>query len=285
MLAFVTSLPHPASCVSYRRRSELLVTTLGSVLGQRDPDIRVVVVLNEPPECDLPDDPRLEVVRVGFPPSETPPGRPTMTIGVYADKGAKLGMGTSVALRHGPRHVMFVDSDDFIHRDLAGFAAREPDAAGWYFDAGYFHIRGERSVTEVPHAFHQRNGTSHILRADLIGVPDDLEADLPREEVLERIGPKRAESLMGRHRPIVGFFEEQGTPLAPLPFPGAIWEIGTGENFTQILAAAGRKLPVAGRISEEFGLPVPSPLSALVSRAAITKARIARRLSPSAASG
>ena len=169
VLAFVTSLPHPANCASYEARSALLVDTLHSVLRQRDPRIHVVVVANEDPACTLPDDPRLEVVRVPYPPSASPPGKPSL-VGIEIDKGAKLGIGTSRATAVGAEHVMWVDSDDFVHRDIAGTVAEAPDVPGWYFDSGYYHIRGERKVTTVLHGFHQRNGSSHVLRTDVIDV-------------------------------------------------------------------------------------------------------------------
>jgi hypothetical protein len=278
VLAFVTSLPHPVNCVSYRRRSLLLSATLRSILRQTDADIRVIVVANEPPEGDLPDDRRVEVAEVAFPPSTSPAGRPSAVHGIYDDKGAKLGLGTAVALRRGASHVMYVDSDDYVHRGIAGFVTRSPDAAGWYSDAGFFHVRGERTVTAVAHGFHQRNGSTHIVRTDLVGVPEDLDAGMARDEVLERIGRERAGAILGRHRPVVAFFRDRGTPLAPLPFPGAIWEIGTGENFSRVLAAAGERLPVDGRISDDFGLAVPGHVTACVSALASLRSRAVRRV-------
>ena len=277
MLAFVTSLPHPANCASYRSRSELLAVTLRSILRQRDEDIHVVVVANAPPECELPLDTRLEVALVPFPPSSSPVGKPSL-VGIEIDKGAKLGVGTSHAVRRDARHVMWVDSDDFIHRDIAGFVASEPDAYGWYFDAGYFHIRGERKVTTVTREFHQRNGTSHVIRTDLIGVPPDLDPTLTRDDVLDTIGRDMATQIMGRHRPVVEYFRTRATPLAPFPFPAAIWELGTGENCTGVLATSGAKEPIEGRIAEDFGLPIPSRGTALRSGVEIFAARVGRHL-------
>jgi hypothetical protein len=277
VLGLVTSLPHPANCASYRARSELLVGTLRSVLRQRDPDIHVVVVANEPPECDLPADDRVEVVRVPFPPSSSPLGKPSLQ-GIEIDKGAKLSVGTSRVLARGAQHVMWVDSDDFIHRDIASYAAAHPDEYGWYFDSGYFHIRGGRRVTTVLSEYHQRNGTSHVIRGDILGVPPDLAPDLTRDEVLDVVGRERATQTMGRHRPVVEFFRAQGTPLAPFPFPAAIWELGTGENCTGVVAAAGPKVPIDGRIAEDFGLPVPSRAEAARSSVEILTQRVARHL-------
>ena len=278
MLAFVTSLPHPANCASYTRRSELLRATLGSILAQTDPDIMVVVVANEAPEGDLPDDPRIRMVPVSYAPPHRPEGKPVITDAMYADKGAKLGVGTAIATQSGAEYVMFVDSDDYVSRQLAGFTAAASGEPGWYSDSGYFHVRGSRTVTPVLRDFHQRNGSTHILRTDLVAVPADLDITAPRDEVIERIGRKLVRSLMGDHKWIVSYFEQMGEPLLPLPFAAAIWEIGTGENFSQVLAAAGSKVPVAGSISEEYGLPVPARWQALRSELGGLRARVATRL-------
>ncbi len=267
----------------------LLATTVRSALRQTDPDVRVIVVANAVPETPLPDDPRVEVVPVGFPPSTSPAGRPQAVHGIYEDKGAKLAVGVAAALRHGARHVMLTDSDDYVHHGIAAFAARSPDAAGWYSDAGYFHVRGERTVTPLHHGFHQRNGSTHIVRTDLFGVPSDLDPardpDIGRDDVLDRVGRERAGAILGRHRPVVGFFAAAGTPLAPLPFPAAIWELGTGENFSRVLAAAGSREPVAGRISAEYGIALPGRATAAVSGAASVWSRLVRRASAKSEGG
>jgi hypothetical protein len=280
VLGFVTSLPHPVNCASYDRRCELLGDTLHSVLAQTDPDITVVVVANEPPVGGhLPDDPRVEVVLVDFPPPHKPEGTPVITDAMYADKGGKLSVGTAAARRSGADYIMWVDSDDFVSDRIAAFVRSADGAPGWYSDAGFFHVQGSRTVTPVEHDFHQRNGSTHVLRADLTGVPETIEPTLTRNEVIDAVGRKRVRSIMGDHKWIVAFYEELGTPLAPMPFPAAIWEIGTGENFSRILTAAGSTRPVAGAIAAEYGLPLPSHADALRSRLAGARARVARRLS------
>lgn len=278
MLGFVTSLPHPANCASYRARSELLVPTLRSMLRQTDPDIHVVVVANEDPECDLPDDPRLEVARVPFPPSSSPLGKPSL-VGIETDKGSKLSVGTSRVVRAGARHVMWVDSDDFIHRGIAEYVATRPDAPGWYFDTGYFHVRGSRTVRTIEHEYHQRNGTSHILRTDLVGVPGDLDPALTRDEVLDTVGRDKATQIMGRHRPVVEYFRQQGVELEPFPFKAAVWELGTGENCTGVVATSGsNKHPLDATMVADFGLTIPSRQEAMRSGAANFATRVRRHL-------
>jgi len=276
VIAFVTSLPHPDVCHSYRKRSVMFLDTLDSVLNQSETDLRVVIVANEPPECALPDDPRIEVVRVGFPPATTL-GRPS-DVGIEADKGAKLGVGTSVAMRYRPTHLMFVDSDDFIHRDIAALAAAHPEKSGWFADSGYLHQRGSRSVRLLHEGFHLRNGSTHVMRADILAVPDDIDPAAHREEVFERIGRGVVSSTMGRHRPIVGYFETLGAPLSPFPFSAAVWEIGTGENSSGSLAGTGRRVALTDAIARDFAIHVPSRSTATLQAVKVAGARVTLRV-------
>lgn len=275
MLGFVTSLPHPVNCASYRRRCELLESTLVSVLNQTVGDIRVVVVANEAPVRALPDDPRVEVCLVPWAPKASPPGQPSPQ-GIFADKGAKLAVGSARAVGRGAGHVMWVDSDDFVHRGIAAVVAEHPHANGWYFDSGYFHVRGTRRIREVAHDFHQHNGSSHIVRADLIGVPPDLDG-LDREEVLEAVGRDRAIRVLGRHQTVVETLAEEGTPLEPFPFPAAIWELGNGENCTGVVTTAGATTRLDESFADSFGMVLPGPVAGVQAELVNGGRRVLRR--------
>jgi hypothetical protein len=275
VFAFVTSLPHPANCASYDARCELLQATLASVLGQTATDLGVVIVANEPPVRPLPADARIELCLVPFAPKASPPGKPSPQ-GIFADKGAKLAVGTAHALRRGARHVMWVDSDDFVHRDIAAFAADHPDANGWYLESGYFHVRGTRRMREVRHDYHQHNGSSHIVRADLVGVPADLDG-LDRDEVLDAVGRERAIRVLGRHQTVVETFEDEGTPLQPFPFAAAVWELGTGENCTGVVTTAGARVPLDS-VAAVFGMAVPDRARAAQAEVRNAVERVRRRV-------
>ena len=252
--------------------------TLGSVLRQRDPDIRVIVVANEDPAADLPDDPRLEVVRVPYPPSASTPGKPSL-VGIEIDKGAKLGIGTSRATALGADHVMWVDSDDFVHRDIAGTVAASPEVPGWYFDSGYFHIRGERKVTlgapRVPPA--QRLEPRAADRRHRRAAPTSTRRSRATR-CSTRSAVRRRPTRWAATGPSSSSSPPAARSLAPFPYPAAIWEIGTGENCTGVFAAAGPKVPIAGRIAEDFGLAVPDRTTAARAKVAVYSARVSRRI-------
>ena len=132
------------------------------------------VVANEPPSPVPPDDPRVELVLVDFPPPNKPEHTPVATNAMYADKGGKLSVGTAAARRAGAEYIMWVDSDDFISNRLPSSCTRTR-RRGWYSDAGYFHVADSRTVRPMEHEFHQRNGSTHMLRAEMTGVPATVE--------------------------------------------------------------------------------------------------------------
>ncbi|MVA77089.1 glycosyltransferase family 2 protein [Auraticoccus sp. F435] len=254
MLAFVTSLRHPRNSNDYARVERLFHTTLESVTAQTSDDYVVVVVGNRKPSRPLPD--RVEFVKVEFPPPVWRRGARTSRRAVLRDKGTKLVIGTLAARKHDPTHIMFFDADDFVSNRLAAHVSRHPTAHGWYVERGYVYSP-ERQVVARRREFHRRCGTSHIVRTDLYGLPDTLDVDATQEELIETLGDK-VWRLFGSHLHSVEHLARQGTPLKPLPFPGAVYALGTGENHSGYeMKGIGR--PVSARLAAEFGLPPSAP--------------------------
>jgi hypothetical protein len=67
--------------------------------------------------------------------------------------------------------------------------------------------------------FHKICGTSHVIRADLMKIPARVE---DADDVYIR-------RWLGSHISIADDLQRQGTPLAPLPFTGAVYRIGHPE--------------------------------------------------------
>jgi hypothetical protein len=218
MLAFVTSLRHPDNSTDYRRVEALLERTLRSIDGQRDRRFGVVVVGNVRPPFSLPD--HAEFVPVDFPAPSPVRSARTDREAVLADKGTKLAIGMVAARRSGASHAMVVDADDYVSRRIAGYVNQHPEAPGWYVDDGYV-LSAEHGVIHPVTRFNERCGTSLIMRTDLLGVPD-LPLTASQDELREGFGAFTVRELLGSHRTAVAHFAQQGTPLVPLPFPGAV---------------------------------------------------------------
>jgi hypothetical protein len=114
---------------------------------------------------------------------------------------------------------MVVDHDDLVSNRLAELVASAPEANGWFLDDGYI-FSGGKEVYHYEHMFHKLCGTSHIIRADLLKIParvDDANSGYIR-------------TWLGSHVFIKDDFEKQGTPLAPLPFTGAVYRMGHADT-------------------------------------------------------
>lgn len=206
MLAFVVPLKSAAVSNSWERVTRLVERAVRSACAQTCPEFRVVVVCHEVPEIRV-KDPRLEFLPVGF----APPGPDAEAR--RKDKGRKLLAGLWHALSHHPSHVMPLDADDCVSNRLAGHVAAHPGDNGWYIARGYFYHDGMESVHVDRRRFHQWCGSSHIVKPELLELPPPSTGDW-------RLA----------HGPLARRMRRRGTPLQPLPFPGAVYLISHGEN-------------------------------------------------------
>jgi exopolysaccharide biosynthesis galactosyltransferase PssJ len=72
-----------------------------------------------------------------------------------------------------PGYFMVVDDDDLVSNRLAEFVAANHGAHGWYFHDRYLWKDGSRLVYRYSR-FSRLCGTSHIIGADLYGLPTDV---------------------------------------------------------------------------------------------------------------
>lgn len=246
MIVFVVPLQSPAASRDWANVSRLAERTLRSVCRQSCSDFRVILVCNERPRGDY-DHPALTVLERDFPlPGPTTEER-------MGDKGRKLHHALVHARQWAPFHFMSVDADDCVSRRLAALSKDSPEAPGWFFEKGYMHDEGSRFLY-LRENFHLACGTSHIARC----TADDLPASLDDSE--ERFWP-----LKYGHTTLEQFLRGRGTPLAPLPFPGAIYITATGENDSglalrnwrgarMLLSKLRHSRLLTRTVREEFGL-------------------------------
>lgn len=218
MLTFIIPVRHHKTAANWRAVTARMAVTLRSLRAQEHRDWNAVIIAND--GAELPHDlAGCDVVRVDFAPNRLDHAGPQEALwqAIRRDKGRRMLAGLLHARAMGMLrgHVMTVDYDDVVSRRLAGFVAAHPDAAGWYVNAGYM-FSGTRLLISYPKAFFELCGTSHIIRADLLHLPasavDASEAYVCR--------------MLGSHKFIKRDLEMQGTPLAALPFPGAVYRMG-----------------------------------------------------------
>lgn len=252
MLAFITSLRHPRNSTDYARVEELLAETLASV-SRQTALYSVWVVGNRRPSRLAPG---VNWVQVDFDAPSTLGGPRTGVAAVLRDKGSKLATGLLAARESSPDHVMFLDADDLVSRRLAALSAKDPDAPGWRIEHGYRWAADRGAIRRQPE-FHRHCGSGCVVRTDLYDLPSDLRAGASQTELENRLGD-RLERWFGSHLHVADDLAAAGHPLAPVPFPGALYRVSTGENHSGVsLGGLGR--PVPKHLAAEFGIP-PTPL-------------------------
>jgi hypothetical protein len=290
VLAFLTSLRHPANAADYATVEHLLQLSLRSVCAQTHDDFVVIVVGNRRPSFALPRN--AHFVEVDFPPPVAEVGPHASRSNFVLDKGTKIGVGLLTARRFEPDMVMLFDADDFVSRRMAEFAAAQQRPRVWVVRDGYVLSRSRSSYRRQPE-FNRTCGTSFLVPYEVYGVPDDLTPVSTQEQVARGFGD-RLTAIMGAHRDADAWFEQHGWPPAPLPFRGAVYHVDTGENHSR-KGMSGAALPVGKRLALELGVPRrpwspsqlllslgPVPLGQSISHAVRHTARRLRRLAASA---
>jgi len=252
-LTFVIPLRNATVTDQWPLVEQLCRETVASVLAQDCADFQAIVVCKEEPDLGQNLPAQLTVVSDEFP---DPPSHKEQ----LADKYRKLQRGlVEVRTRinsEDSTHVMVVDADDLVSRRLAGFVAERRDQPGWIFEQGYYHQAGKQRVV-LHDDFHLYCGTSAIVRCRAEDLPESM--NQPKEEI---------PILAAGHHEIARRHAEAETPLAPLPFPGAVYRVETGENWTNFayrdvesrkyhLKRLLRTRPLGARLRDEFTFPEP----------------------------
>lgn len=216
MLSFIIPVRHQSNARDWAQLVSYLTSTLQSIARQDDANWQAVIVANEGAELpSLP--PKVRIHRVTFPPNPfhelQGTDRENYWDAVRLDKGRRILAGMRAA---GPSdYFMVVDDDDYVSRRLSGFVARSDLQPGWQFKSGYVWNTGGR-LLYLHDNFNHYCGTSHIVRADLL--------DLRVEE--DGAGLAYIKRMLGSHVSIADDLAARGTPLAPLPFVGAVYRVG-----------------------------------------------------------
>jgi len=216
IVTFIIPVRHQANSKDWERLKANLTQTIASIAAQTNPNWRAVIVANE--GADLPDVPQgFDIVRVDFPPNamheQGVNDKELFHEAVRLDKGCRILKGMlHVRETH---FYMNVDDDDFISRRLVSFIAQDKTANGWMINEGYIWGDGGK-LLYIHHDFSNFCGTSLIIRSDLYRLPDSFE--LASADYIK--------TMLGSHVKISKILAEKATPLANLPFRGAVYRIG-----------------------------------------------------------
>jgi len=218
-LTFIIPVKHPANALSWNSVKADLRQTIQSISAQDTDGWKAVIVANH--GADLPILPNgFDVCRVDFAPNPlySTQASEERWEAFRLDKGRRVFAGMLSAGEM--RHVMVVDHDDLVSRRLTSFVAAHPFANGWYLRDGLIWRGGSRLLYRF-RDFSRLCGTSHIIRSDLYNLPTGLES----------VDPTYILRMFGSHTFLKDALDVAGTPLAPLPFVGAVYKTEHAESF------------------------------------------------------
>ncbi len=262
MLVFVIPLKSKLVSHSWPTVSNLFERTLRSVCRQTSPNFKAIVVCHEKPSIKFSHE-NIEYIIADFPPPELIGDSAEDHTRKETDHAKKLWLGSVRAESFNPSHVMVVDADDCISRRLVAYVDENSHSNGWYINQG-FEYPNEGNIIYPKSKFYTKCGTSNIIRYDLL--VSLLETDLDKVNI-------KNDLIYMRHKLPRGHFANAGNSLLPLPFRGAVYVTGHGDNnfleyfsskrksFSDYGRLYGGKLrkrlvaePVTEEIRNEFGL-------------------------------
>jgi hypothetical protein len=223
LVTFIVPVRHQDNARDWGLLTAHLTQTMASISNQTNRDWRGIIVANE--GADLPDLPeRFAVERVTFPPNDMhelgKAGREAFYDAFRIDKGRRVLKGMLRA--RDSRFFMIVDDDDFVSSRIVQYVAENSDANGWTIDRGYIWDDGGKLLLGHDD-FNHLCGTSLVIRSDLYGLPGQFE-----HASLDWI-----KSMLGSHIRIADILAERGTPLATLPFRGAVYRVAHAESHSR----------------------------------------------------
>ncbi len=220
LVTFAIPVPRPVSAKHRARLDEVLNLTLKSIFAQTDPDFRVLVGLSHRPVLSDFVDQRFEIVKIpGWRPASWEEGNieSGQRKHFLANRFAELGGG----------YLMFCDMDDFVSRNIVAHVRATMNPNGYAIWNGFVFNASENILAPYPlnrsdsHGFHHFCGSSLVIRL----TPEDVlqtGEDRPLYRRTHRLG----------HHTVVEAMKAEGKPLAPFPFPAAVYVRNTGENLS-----------------------------------------------------
>ncbi|MDJ0659531.1 MAG: glycosyltransferase family A protein [Crocosphaera sp.] len=222
MLTFIIPLKSPEVSSDWERVLKLFTRTLKSVCNQTIPHFRVIVISNVIPEIDF-QHPNVKYIKVNFCPIHK-----KTVVDKDADKGHRILIGLIEAKKNGSDYVMVVDADDCISQSIAEFVDQNANEehSGWFIDYGYVYQESSKFIYLRNYKFNKICGTGNIIRLDKIDLPK--EADNHGQQTYLHYGNHQHFHV---RKKILKNVEKY--PYLPLPFFGAIYNIGNQENIYQ----------------------------------------------------
>ena len=213
--------------------SMLFNRTLWSCYNQTDPEFKILVACHEIPELTKNYDDRVEFIQVTEKESPIPKTQQEKMI----DKGYKTHTLAMRLRALGGGYAMMVDADDLVSCRIAKFVKLHPDENGFYVKTGYVYFVGDSYMKVMPKF---SSGSACIVNYSVSDLPDGY------PPVMRENCDANEWIIRKKHNSIVPACAQAGRPLKPLPFKGAVYVLGSGENHSMY----GKKTRYQTRLRE-----------------------------------
>jgi hypothetical protein len=242
--------------------------TLSSIFNSTSGNFCVVVAGHEPPDFQLPQDPRFKFLSLNHPlPSRENGYRRRLFdhvwYGAVKDKMIKLAAAWDYAKSTwNPQYVMKFDWDDLVSCRLVDWLVSVEDGAGYLIKHGWVWRSGSRYLIQRTEKFDRVCGSCLIIRSDLADKTgpflhspdgtrfDDASLQMEATDGYSLIPGAATGTLLlnDSHMRAEPQFAYLGHRLGTVPFSAAIWRIGHANNITSQLHLTQTVRMFLGRI-------------------------------------
>lgn len=181
MIGFVVPIKPRAVSKDWAYDNLLLERTVRSICAQTDQCFRLVIVYNDLPSINF-THPNIILLHYPFEPVAIEDVEDLEYVLKYYpreyaekmfDKGKKIHYGCKKGIEEGSDYLMSVDSDDLVSNKLAAFvnSRRSSNKPGWRIKKGFVYEENSRILVKK-YDIQNINGSTHIIRKDLITIPD-----------------------------------------------------------------------------------------------------------------
>ena len=264
MVGFVLPFKPKKESSDWSNDNRLLQNTISSLLKQSCSDFMIYVVYTDEPERKISHE---QVKYVAFPfrfleydevdignPGVFVPNKQRMVERRF-DKGKKIIYGCHSAKEDGCSYLMSVDGDDLISTKLVEYVENNNQnniLAGWYIPKGYVFNSTSKKLYRQ-YKMHLFNGSTHIVRVDLIPIPD-----------FESIDWQKYNWFVSHGWLKIRLKEQSGAELLPIPFYGVIYvvhqsnispisSIVKAQSFKNFIKKLVYRVPFSRSIQAKFG--------------------------------
>jgi hypothetical protein len=243
-VAFLIAIASPRRPKDWNLACAYFKQTLSSIFNSTNGNYCVVVAGHEPPDFQLPQDPRFKFLSLDHP-------LPSLENGYYLaavkDKMIKLEAAWEYAKSMwNPQYVMKLDWDDLVSSRLVGWLENADGDAGYLIKNGWVWRSGSRYLIQCTEYFDRVCGSCLIIRSDLADKTgpflhscdgtkfDHMSQQIEATDPYSLVPGAATGTLLlnDTHIRAEAQFAYLGHRLATVPFSAAVWRISHGNNVS-----------------------------------------------------